>query len=531
LSHRLDDASPGFRSRFVKRKKLLRPVLAFAVLAILGGLLLSQLPMGEPKYHGITLSSWLERYDNEVDADPQRSEAAAAVRQIGSNAVPTLIRWLGVSDSKFKQKLEEWADKQSVINFNFVDEDDYHERAAKGFQLLGAQGKAAIPDLGRMLRDTNATENAAGVLCLFGQDAVPVLIGGLTNSDAEIRRATASAMSGWNSTAESSPDGRYLTLPVPLLLTLLKDTETDVRIFATESLEEAALRKAVQPEVAMPVLIQELKDPDPRCRDEAAVALTGFGAAAKDAIPIMLDALKQNHNLRPAGGVYLNRRGYFAATLAPHVTGYYVMSFPQSAQPGPMTGVHVTTGSSNVNSANYVQAAPMIMSDGDFILHSLQALHAEPSQVIPVLEDELRSGDVPTRYWAAGALGSYGKQATSSVPLLLQFAAEQKPNLRPPIMRALDKIDPETARANFNLIDLDYRNTKLVPSLIQNLLNGDPFVRKTAAYHLGNFGPDAKSAVPALTRALDDGDGGVRAAAAEAMKKIDPAAAQNAGVK
>ena len=45
-------------------------------------------------------------------------------------------------------------------------------------------------------------------------------------------------------------------------------------------------------------------------------------------------------------------------------------------------------------------------------------------------------------------------------------------------------------------------------------------VRSSAAGALGKIGPLAKEAVPALKKALEDDDAGVREAAAEALRKI-----------
>ena len=48
---------------------------------------------------------------------------------------------------------------------------------------------------------------------------------------------------------------------------------------------------------------------------------------------------------------------------------------------------------------------------------------------------------------------------------------------------------------------------------------------------LGVFGPDAKSAIPALSKSLNDSDENVKNAVREALIKIDPEAAAKAGVK
>ena len=55
---------------------------------------------------------------------------------------------------------------------------------------------------------------------------------------------------------------------------------------------------------------------------------------------------------------------------------------------------------------------------------------------------------------------------------------------------------------------------------MEALTDKNPGIRPTAAA-LGEIGPDAKDAIPALTAALKEKDEPVRTAAAEAIKKIE----------
>ena len=60
----------------------------------------------------------------------------------------------------------------------------------------------------------------------------------------------------------------------------------------------------------------------------------------------------------------------------------------------------------------------------------------------------------------------------------------------------------------------------VVPSMIEALRNAEAAVRANAAVVLGAFGPAAKSAVPALARALKDANPRVRELAGEALNRI-----------
>ena len=57
-------------------------------------------------------------------------------------------------------------------------------------------------------------------------------------------------------------------------------------------------------------------------------------------------------------------------------------------------------------------------------------------------------------------------------------------------------------------------------ALGEALIDPSPYVRQAAARSLGAIGAPAQAAVPALQKALEDSDEGVRLSAADALKKI-----------
>lgn len=60
-----------------------------------------------------------------------------------------------------------------------------------------------------------------------------------------------------------------------------------------------------------------------------------------------------------------------------------------------------------------------------------------------------------------------------------------------------------------------------VPALIEMLTNGDIHDRKLAALTLGEIGPAAEEAIPALFAAVDDEDESLAEMAEEALQQID----------
>ena len=62
----------------------------------------------------------------------------------------------------------------------------------------------------------------------------------------------------------------------------------------------------------------------------------------------------------------------------------------------------------------------------------------------------------------------------------------------------------------------------VVPVLVEGIRDIVIEVRIAAILALGSIGPEAKAAVPALSNAARDGQAGVREAATDALKKIQP---------
>jgi len=71
----------------------------------------------------------------------------------------------------------------------------------------------------------------------------------------------------------------------------------------------------------------------------------------------------------------------------------------------------------------------------------------------------------------------------------------------------------------------------VIPGLIQLLHDPEEPSRAIAIFSLGTFGPQAKSAVPAILKGLQSTNLAARQNATNALKQIDPATAAQFGVK
>jgi HEAT repeat protein len=116
--------------------------------------------------------------------------------------------------------------------------------------------------------------------------------------------------------------------------------------------------------------------------------------------------------------------------------------------------------------------------------------------------------DLDVRLAAVTALAAYGPLAADAVPALAKaVVSKDDDDMRVGAIRALDAIGTEAAPA--------------IPALIDALSQGTDRVRRAAAVLLGKFGPVARSALPALRRALNDRDADVRRYASDAILNIE----------
>jgi HEAT repeat len=144
----------------------------------------------------------------------------------------------------------------------------------------------------------------------------------------------------------------------------------------------------------------------------------------------------------------------------------------------------------------------------------------EADRLVPVLTELLRSDDAAVVKTAARCLGGLGPEARQSAPVLatvwVRWDDSEDESLRFTLAYALLSVEPRSVAA--------------VPGLARLLKADNTYGACWAASHLADMGPGGKVAVPSLVEALKDVRADVRKAAAEALKRIDPQAAAEAGV-
>jgi hypothetical protein len=250
---------------------LLALLLSLAIL----GIALWPRSKGEPIYQGRPLSGWIEDY---YSAQPKekRDRAIEAVQHIGTNALPFLMAELCSRDTRTRTKLYELATKQHLVRVPLWPGYFRRQRATVGFKMLGPTAKPVVPELIKLLEDSNTSISvryeAATVLGRIGPEAkaaVPVLLRLLTEPDQYMRIHAASSLGDIGADAERV---------VPALVGNLAHSNRELRYVAAVSIRKFGARA----ESALPALRQAGKDSDRDVRERADLGVQTIERALRD---------------------------------------------------------------------------------------------------------------------------------------------------------------------------------------------------------------------------------------------------------
>jgi hypothetical protein len=170
--------------------KLRRIIFILLAVLLLSVVVFCLLQPGEPSYQGRKLSDWLND-----DCGPtatigikimqtlplERIQAARnAVCVMGTNAIPTLLKWAQARDSSLKTKLNTILDHQHFVNLRFKTAAAMQSKAIIGFLLLGTNGLPAVPALVRLARSPDPEQQVVALHCLISipaekKDLFPLL--------------------------------------------------------------------------------------------------------------------------------------------------------------------------------------------------------------------------------------------------------------------------------------------------------------------------------------------------------------------
>ena len=175
---------------------------------------------------------------------------------------------------------------------------------------------------------------------------------------------------------------------------------------------------------------------------------------------------------------------------------------------------------------------------------ALRSLGPRAQPAVGALSECLRDDDSTTALVAAVALAAIGPGARAAIPALNAALTDRKSDIRLVCASvvALHKLDAPAAdqkRAVQVLItslkdrerlahyaaetlgEIGPKARAAVPALVETLRTGDKWLRRDAAEALGKIGPGAREAVPALLEALGSDDEYLRHRAARALVEIE----------
>jgi len=199
----------------------------------------------EPEYGGRRLSEWVLRL-NPVGSAAAK-EAEEAIRHIGTNALPYLLKWI---QEKPPWEIKLWQVTEMLLRRNDLgggERFDRAEEASEAFRALGPQARGAVPKLIQLMKDLNRPWNA--------------------------KRAERAIMQmGTNAWPE-----------LPAFVSLLTGTN--------DPTEDFLISVVAQPQLVIPALTNCLQSSNDAVRFSAARALARFGRKAQSAVPALLNAL------------------------------------------------------------------------------------------------------------------------------------------------------------------------------------------------------------------------------------------------
>lgn len=216
-----------------------RAISAFVLVLALGAiiwLVIASTPPPEPTYQGKPLTFWLIGY---TSISPSQATADAAVRQAGTNAIPTLLRLLRASDTRRSATIRDWLQRHPRVA-HYLGQTDFTpanvkvQEAHSAFVFLGPQARSAVPELIRIYQSNPngpvATWWIPDIFYELGPDAAaaaPALVQMAVNTTNALTRADAIRALG---AVRAQPE-----ITIPALINSLNDSNYYVRVSAARA--------------------------------------------------------------------------------------------------------------------------------------------------------------------------------------------------------------------------------------------------------------------------------------------------------
>jgi len=530
-------------------------------------------PNADPLFAGRRLSEWFRLLES--DDDFERLGAARSLGDMGADAagaVPSLIKSLSDRDPFIQSAAAASLGEIGPAAASAIPAMVKAFKISSGFHkgiigpAIGQIGPQAIPALVELSKDSNefVRLEATRALRFVGQGtgaAEARLIELLNDKDSSVRVEAGFTL--WKLFGRQSV--------IDLFSRALADPDENARACAADYLAE--LGPAAAP--ALPALIHALADTSGSVRNRSTTAIGKIGPGAKpavpalllatshsghrpffekaikgigpEAIPALIDGLGQAKGLLAA----VESLGRFGAASKAAVPRLRVLLKSSRGEPR----VTLALALWRIEHDDSVVAPLGVLARTDnFIvqLHALGALEEigpGAKSAIPVLVEMLNGNNRFMREYAAKALGSIGPEAKTAIPALEKMLKEPELANRIAAGKALWQIgrskvgltslmndarnwsDMRTSSAVMALGEIGPDAGEAVPALIEAFNTDTIYGKALVAQTLAKMGPQAKAAIPRLLEIYNDIHNTVRASFAKSIKAIDPEAADRAGIR
>jgi HEAT repeat protein len=411
--------------------------------------------------------------------------------------------------------------------------------AAQTLGLIGPAAKEAVPALRKALQDSKPAVRIRVAEALTAIDpsqreAITVLVELLKSPEDRIRKGAADALGNAGIDAETA---------VPSLTAALGDPDAKVRWAAADALG----RFGPEASAASTALMKALQDSESTVRSAAIDALGSIGPRAKAALPVLNPLLQDGDKLvRAAAAAALFRIDRRKAQATIPIFIQELRETDTRSRWHALT--HLRKMMPEAKEAVPVPLLIDALDDLDFGVRGMAAtvlgdIGPKAQAAVPALSKALQSNDVWVRGSAALALVSImGTKATMAVPVLVDGLLDEDQDVRADSLRALQLMGPFAREALPTLRWLAKKDDALrglaaetiwritldpetpVKLLVQELQETNTPRQNQAVRILGQMGPQAKAAVPALRILIHDEDHELRAASLDSLQRIDPAA-------
>jgi len=536
--------------------RITRIFIFIALVLTFGGVILLSFPP-EPRYQGRSLSSWLQQcYDTPLMETQRLAEAQSAVRAIRAmKSVPVLLRLVETKEDPVSIWLIGQREKLRIDFLHWRSAEDWQQLGIAGFEALETNAAPAVAELTKLLNDKEHAFVAVRCLVAVGPPAEQSVAQALTNQSVQVRYF-ATQQFAW----VTDSDEVYLAK----MRECLKDPDGSVRFAAVQGVG----LQTQAPDLAIPLLLEALRDRQDTVASWAAKFLADFGTNALRTFPDLSNAVEHGSPNT------VNQALKTLVAIAPDKALPIVFENFRSADSHrrklsvellnqyPATNLEIQTAMQQ--SASDPDSG-LARRAKELITKKYQAEHPIESQFSDDPSFEGKSlGEWLKLHDTEGAFSQKAKQAlqqmgTNAIPALLKrinyvqppfgllapevnldaarafiILGENAVPALPQLQALMGSTNQDTAL--FAMIATVGTGSNAIPILFKGLTNQFPDVRNEAANNLTDgIGKDfpqwRQQAIPIFVRLLDDPDENVRVNATNQLKEIDPIAAAQAGIK